>query len=293
MVLVFLLYFTAEPVAEHPFARSVDDFTIIAHQGGNLERPDETLLALEYALAVPSDILEFDIHLSKDHHLILMHDSRVDRTTDGQGAITDLTLDELKQFNAANWWPYHGPSDMDSRESRSSDEFPFRQHKLSIATLKEVFDRFPDVAMLIEIKSTNPKAIQLFGEMIEHYQRWDKVIVASFNTDTLNQFRSRYPQAATAATALEVTSFVLLSKLGLTAFYSPKANALQVPMQAEGIDIVTPRFVTAAHQRGMQVHVWTLNTKAEMQRAIEMGVDGIITDRPKMLRRLITDQKSN
>jgi len=293
--LVFTLsyvYFNAAPVVGHAFFKNVDDFAIIAHQGGNLERPDETLLALDYALAVPSDILEFDIHLSKDHHLILMHDSRVDRTTNGKGEIENLTLSELKALNAAHWWPLHNKSDLNSRTSLTEEHFPFRRNQLRIATLKEVFEHFPNVPMLIEIKSKNILAFEVFAELVEQYQRWDKVIVASFHVEPLEQFRFHFPKAATAATKHEVAVFVLLSKLGLSALYSPDANALQVPMQVDEINIVTPSFIKAAHQRGMQVHVWTLNTKQEMQQAIKMGVDGIITDRPKLLREIVQQQSS-
>lgn len=290
LVILTISYFTAQPMAQHAFSKANAKFTVIAHQGGNLERPDETLLALDHAVTVPSDILEFDIHLTKDHQLILMHDSLVDRTTNGKGAIADLTLAQLKQLNAAYWWPHHSPDTLQSRAVLDQAEFPYRQQNIKIASLKEVFDRYPSMPMLIEIKTKTPEATQIFGEMLGTYNRWGSTIVASFDEATLERFRKQYPQAATAASQTEVISFLLLSKLGLSALYSPSANALQVPMRAMGIEVVTKGFVAAAHQRGMQVHTWTLNSKEQMQLAIDRGVNGIITDRPQTLRSLLNNQ---
>jgi glycerophosphoryl diester phosphodiesterase len=119
----------------------------------------------------------------------------------------------------------------------------------------------------------------------------DKVMMASVYQDTLDAFRAACPTIATSGTQDEVTQFFVMNTLFLAPLYSPPMMALQVPeyREVDGVNlhIITPRFVRAAQNRGMQVHPWTINDPADMRRMIELGVEGIITDRPDLLLDLL------
>jgi glycerophosphoryl diester phosphodiesterase len=115
----------------------------------------------------------------------------------------------------------------------------------------------------------------------------DKTIVGSFNQTTIDDFRRTCPEVATSASPSEVSKFLALSKTGLGESYSPPMQALQVPRNIGGLQVVTKEFVEAAHLRNLKVHVWTINETDDMRRLIEMGVDGIMTDYPDRLLELL------
>ena len=264
---------TAKPAPEHPYytpdtARPL----VIAHQGGDGVWPGETMLAFQKAAALGADVLEMDIHITADGALILMHDETVDRTTDGTGQIEAMTLDELKKFDAAyDWSPDKGVT------------FPYRGQGLQVATLEEVFAAFPDMRMVIEIKKTNASMTKPFCGMIREYDMQEKILVASFHDDRLEEFRAECPEVATSSAKNETRNFVLLTKAFLGGFYSPKFHSLQVPEESGGITVMTEGFVRAAHKRNLAVEPWTINDEETMRRFITWGVDGIITDRPDIL----------
>jgi glycerophosphoryl diester phosphodiesterase len=135
-----------------------------------------------------------------------------------------------------------------------------------------------------------------FGQMIRRFGMAERMMVGSFNTTTVHQFRQACPEVAMAATEPEVRHLVILSKLGLGRFYQGQAQAMQIPEWNGRIRVITPRFIKDAHRAGTAVHVWTVNETADMQRLMEWGVDGLITDYPdrllKLLGRLDNNEKA-
>ena len=115
----------------------------------------------------------------------------------------------------------------------------------------------------------------------------DKVIVGSFRQTVIDEFRAACAEVATSASPSEVGKFLALSKTGLSRSYSPPMQALQVPEYMGGLQVVSKEFVESAHRRNLKVHVWTINETADMQRLLEMGVDGIMTDYPDRLLNLL------
>jgi glycerophosphoryl diester phosphodiesterase len=111
----------------------------------------------------------------------------------------------------------------------------------------------------------------------------DRVLIASFHADAIRAFRRACPEVATTASQSEVIPLFALSKPFLEGVYSPAAQAVQVPEYQSGLHVLTPRFVDAAHRRNLQVHAWTINDAADMQRLLDLGLDGIITDYPDQL----------
>jgi len=275
--IVVFLRLTSNPAPERAYYSDDMNYPlVIAHQGGDEVWPGDTLFAYQNAAALGVDVLEMDIHISRDGVLVLMHDEKVDRTTDGTGEIESMTLAELKQLDAGFGW--------------SLDEgktFPFRGQGITVTTLEEVFQAFPEKHMTIEIKKSNASMVKPFCELIRKYEMQDKVLVASFYDDKIKEFRAECPDVATSSAKQETTVFVLLSKAFLSGFYSPKFLSLQVPEESGGITIMTEAFVRAAHARGLAVEVWTINDKETMQKLISWGVDGIMTDRPDILMELV------
>jgi glycerophosphoryl diester phosphodiesterase len=268
----------AQPADDCPAClRDLPRPLVMAHQGGEELWPSNTMFALERAVALGVDVLEMDLHVTADGALVLIHDETVDRTTDGMGVVEQMTLAEVKALDAGHYW-----TDDDGQT------FPFRGQGITIATLEEVFQAFPAMPMNIEIKLVeNVPVVEPFCQMIRQYGMQDKVLVASFHQDALDQFRATCPEVSTSTTQNEVINFFARHFVGLAASYSPVAQAVQVPEYRSGIHILTPRFIKDAHSRGMDVHVWTVNDAEDMQRMIDLGVDGIITDRPDILLELL------
>ncbi|HNN14168.1 MAG TPA: glycerophosphodiester phosphodiesterase [Anaerolineales bacterium] len=272
IALAIVLRFTSRSAPEIAYYTESDHPLVIAHQGGDGLWPGETMFAYENAVKIGVDVLEMDIHITSDGTLVLMHDETVDRTTDGIGEIESMTLDEIKQLDAGyDWSPDNGST------------FPFRGQGLKVATLEEVFSAFPDKRMTIEIKKTNISMTKPFCDLIREHSMQDKVLVASFHDDRLKEFRMECPEVATSSAKNETTLYVLLTKVFLGSFYSPKFYSLQVPEESGGITVMTESFVQAAHASNLAVEPWTINDEETMRKFIEWGVDGIITDRPDIL----------
>lgn len=271
--ILLALRLTSAPAADFAYYQEKPNRPmVIAHQGGDGLWPGNTLFAFQQAAKLGVDVLEMDLHITKDGVLVIMHDETVDRTTDGSGEIESMTLAEIKQLDAGyDWSPDEGAT------------FPFRGQGITVPTLDEVFEAFPNYRMTIEIKKTGASMIKPFCEKIREHDMQDQVVVASFYDDKMKAFRKECPEVATSSAKSETTVFVLLSKPFLGGFYSPTFQALQVPEESGGITVMTKAFVRAAHERNLAVEPWTINDAETMKKFIEWGVDGIMTDRPDIM----------
>ncbi|HSM55984.1 MAG TPA: glycerophosphodiester phosphodiesterase [Candidatus Sulfomarinibacteraceae bacterium] len=264
------------PVQEHPFFADQPAVAVIAHQGGEHLWPSNTLYAFEQAVELGVDVLEMDIHSSADGVLVLSHDDTVDRLTDGQGRIQDLTFEELQTLDAGHYWT-----------DDEGQSYPYRGQGITIPALEDVLASFPHMAMNIEIKQREPSIVVPFCEMLRRQGMEYQVLVASFHPDTMTEFRQTCPEVATSATEPEIRPFFALNKIFLDAAYPAPAEAFQVPEYSGGLHVVTGRFVRGAQRHNVDVHVWTVNEVEDMQRLLALGVDGIITDRPDRLLELL------
>jgi glycerophosphoryl diester phosphodiesterase len=250
---------------------------VLAHQGGNHLRPDNTMVAFEHAVALGVDALEMDVHATSDGVLVVIHDEEVDRTTNGTGLVKEMTFGEIRELDAAYRWPHH----------EETDEHPFRGQGVRIPALEEVLRAFPDIPMTIEIKQNEPSIVSDFGEMLQRFDREQNTIVASFHPDVMREFRDRFPDFATSGVEPEIRAFFTMKTLFAGWLYSPPMEAFQVPERSGDLRVITPRFVRAAHRRGINVQVWTVNDPESMSRVLDAGVDGVITDRPDLLLELL------
>lgn len=276
-VIYLILALLAKPAESHTyFTEGPPRPWVIAHQGGDGLWPSNTLFAMEQATEMGVDVLEMDIHSSADGVIVVMHDETVNRTTNGSGRINEMTLAELKELDAGFNW-----------SNDDGQTFPYRGQGITVPTLEEIFVQFPDYWMVIEIKQTEPSIAGLFCQLIREHNMEEKVLVGSFNQDALNEFREFCPEIATSAGESEVITFFVLSKLFLENIYTPEALALQIPETRNGLTVLTKRFISAAKNRDMEVQVWTIDEQEDQKRILEMGVDGIITDRPDRLMELL------
>jgi glycerophosphoryl diester phosphodiesterase len=248
---------------------------LYAHMGGDGVWPGDTLYAYDQAAALGVDAFDMDAHITKDGHIVLMHDENVKRTTDGNGLVEELTLAELKKLDAAYNWSLDG-----------GKTFPYRGKGISVPTLEEVFQKYPNMRYLVEIKLSKRPITEPMCALINQYNMRDRIIIASFHDDLMKQFREVCPGVATSASKGEVTAFVLLSKIGLSSLISPEYQALQVPFETSetyGIPVITPGLMQAAHAKNLKVETWTLDDPQLMQTYMTWGIDGVDTDRPDLL----------
>jgi glycerophosphoryl diester phosphodiesterase len=274
----------------HPWgSQTVHRPLVIAHQGGEGLFPSNTFYAFEQAVAMGVDVLEMDVHATQDGVLVLMHDATVNRTTDGTGALKKMTLAELQSLDAGYYWPYDSaaPDASYYTQDRRTGARPFRGKGITVPTLESVFSAFPHLLYNIEIKQTEPSIAEPLCALIRQHQLQSQVLVASFRDSAMQAFRTACPEVATSGTESEIRPFFLLNALFLGRVHSPQVQAYQVPEYGGGFHILTQRFVNGAHERGVQVHPWTINDSTSLQRMIDLGVDGIITDRPDLLLEIL------
>jgi len=251
-----------------------------AHQGGAAEAPSSTLVALRRAVSVGAHALELDVHATSDGHLVVCHDETVDATTDGTGAIAGMTLAEVRRLDNG----YRFTTD-------DGATYPFRGQGLPVATLREVLEEFPDVFLNLDIKQTAP-AVEPYeaplAALLQEFGRRDDVIVASFLDAATDAFSAIAPEIHTSAGTLATTAFwQAVQEGGDPPVAATRHVALQVPPTAAGLTVVDERFVSRAHEVGLAVHVWTIDEAGQMGELIDLGVDGVMTDRPSVLAEVL------
>lgn len=252
----------------------------VAHQGGELLWPSNTMLAFHNAAALGADMLDTDMHATKDGVLVLSHDDTLDRLTNLKGKIEDMTLEQVQAADAGYTLSPDG-----------GQTFPFRGQGVRVATLSEMLSGFPKMPLSIEIKQVTPSLGIPFCKALRDAGATARVVVSSFSDVAMGDFRTACPEVLTSMTEKELRPLVLLSKVGLSGLAPVPGKSAQVPMTGGGLTVVTPSFVKAMHRRGVSVQVWTINDEATMRRLIGMGVDGILTDDPVLLKRVLEEEK--
>ncbi|HWS99773.1 MAG TPA: glycerophosphodiester phosphodiesterase [Pyrinomonadaceae bacterium] len=244
----------------------------MAHRGGAGLWPENTMLAFERARDLGVDVIETDVHSTADGVLVILHDATLERTTDGTGPVSALTLAQLKKLDAGFRFSADG-----------GKTFPWRGRGVTVPTLDEVFTRLPAMRFNIEPKQESPSIVKPLCRAIREKGMAGKVTIGSFRQGVLDEFRKECPEVATSAGPGEVAEFMRESRNGGGAAGELKFKALQVPERAMGVNVLTRSFVESAHARALQVHAWTVNDPEAMRRLMELGVDGIMTDYPDRL----------
>lgn len=217
--------------------------------------------------------LETDLRMTSDGVLVCFHDERADRTTDGHGPISEMTWDEVSRLDAGY-------------RHEAAGGFPHRDGGARVPALEEVVTEFPGVGLVVDLKAEG-MATEL-ADLVERHQLHDRVIVGSFSDRRLAEFRAASGgRVPTSVGQSEARRWVMASRMRRA--MSGNAIALQVPMRSRGVVVVDDRLVAVAHDAGLYVHVWTVNRVDDMEYLLELGVDGIITDRPDVLADVLVE----
>jgi glycerophosphoryl diester phosphodiesterase len=249
----------------------------LAHRGSSLTAPENTMEAFRVAKEGGAGGLELDVHMTRDGEVVVIHDDTVDRTTDGSGLVRERSLEELRRLDAGYRFTTDG-----------GKTYPFRGRRLAVPTLEEVYRAFPGMPINVEIKEDQPGVEEEVLRIIREAGAQDHTLVASGKHVVIRRFRAiAGEEIRTAASRREIYAFFVLSRLRLEGLLRPPYEALQVPADHRGITVVTPRFISAAHEQGVRVYVWTINDPREMRRLLDMDVDGVITKHPAALREVL------
>lgn len=233
-----------------------------AHRGGAADGLENTVAQFRRAADAGYRYMETDVHATRDGRLVAFHDTTLDRVTDGAGRIADLP------------WA-------DVRHARVGGEEP-------IPLFEELLETFPEVRWNVDLKAE--PALTPLLDLIGRADAWDRVCVGSFSeARVVRAQRLAGPRLATSYGTRGVLNLRLRS-WGVPAALRRSAVAAQVPEAQSGIPVVDRRFVRAAHARGLQVHVWTINEPERMHRLLDLGVDGIMTDHIDTLREVMEDR---
>jgi glycerophosphoryl diester phosphodiesterase len=244
-----------------------------AHRGASARAPENTLEAFRLAAEDGAGGLETDVHVTRDGHVVTIHDDTVDRTTDGSGLVRETTLAELQSLDAGYRFTPDGGA-----------TFPYRGEGVRVPELREVLRGFPDLAVNVDIKEAQPGVEEAVLRAIESEGAADRTLVVSEYTPVIGRFRRLSGgRVRTGASRGESRLFYYLSALRLEGLLRPAYEALQVPVRHGDREVVTPRFLEAAHGVGVRVDVWTIDEPAEMRRLLDLGVDVVMTNRPEAL----------
>lgn len=231
------------------------------------------MVSFERGLAHGADILELDVHATSDGCIVVVHDPTLDRTTNGAGPV------------CAQSWEVVARLDAGFRFSLDGRTYPCRGTGVQIPSLEAVFQRFPDARFNIEVKQASPAIAARVVELVRRHGCADRVLLAAEDDAIMQDIRAAAGAAiATGFSALEVADFIGRLQSGHLDGYAPAGRALQIPVAFGDTELVTAASVHAAHALGLEVHVWTINDRAEMERLLDLGVDGIISDLPRVAR---------
>jgi glycerophosphoryl diester phosphodiesterase len=248
---------------------------VFGHRGAAGLAPENTIPSFALALAMGADILELDVHATRDGVPVVMHDPTVDRTTNGAGAVSEYSWAELRALDAGHQF------------TRDGREFPYRGHGVHIPTLEAVLKRFPLARCNMEVKQESRALVEEVVQLIRRLDAEHRVLLAAEHDSIMRLLRVAAGSIATSFAAGEVADFIGRLPAGDFSTYEPKGVALQIPVRFGDIELVTAESVEAAHRCGLEVHVWTVNDPEEMQNLLHLGVDGIISDLPGLARTVV------
>lgn len=237
-----------------------------AHRGGAREAPENSLTAFRRSVGLGFTHIETDVRATADGVPVVFHDERLNRVTDRVGRVRDLPFSEVAK----------------ARVGRTD-----RVHSLT-----EILELFPDTRFNIDIKEDNAVAPTI--EVLRAHDALDRVCIASFSWGRLRSVRTAFGDAVcTALAPQEVAALVSRARIGPLSVGSRFALptgpiAVQVPRRSGRFTVITPAFIRLAQSRGWPIHVWTVDDPHEMHDLLDMGVDGIITDRPSVLKQVLS-----
>jgi glycerophosphoryl diester phosphodiesterase len=246
----------------------------ISHRGGATLAPENTLESFRMAVErYRTDMLELDVHLTRDGEVVVAHDATLERCTDGTGPLSALTLAELRRLDAGFGFSPDG-----------GQRFPFRGQGVRIPTLRELLRAFPSLRLNIELKPDVPGMEEAFALLLEEERAVERVCMGSEQDALAERLVARLPDACHFYPRDALAAFVITLRGGEPPPEDPRFTVLDMPLYFGDVRLVDPGFLQACAERGKWVNVWTVDDPAEMDQLLREGVGGIMTDRPDLLR---------
>lgn len=238
--------------------------TIFAHRGSSSEAPENTLAAFEQAVKLGAHAVELDAQLTRDGHVVVIHDHSVDRTTDGSGLVRELQLSELKKLDAGSHF----------NETYRDERIP---------TLDEVFEAVGQKILInVELKNDATPFDDLpikVAQIVKQHNLQPRVLFSSFNPLALRKIKRQLPESACGFLVFPGLHGGIIKFLGSMIV---RCEALHPDVRS-----VSPTLIQRLHKAGQRIHVYTVNEPVEMHKLFELGVDGVFTDKPKMALQLL------
>ncbi|MED0960596.1 glycerophosphodiester phosphodiesterase [Bacillus paramycoides] len=275
---VVISIFVFQPANEHKFTKAINQsnhIKNIAHRGASAYAPEHTLEAYQLGQQLKGDYIEIDLQMTKDGHLVAMHDETLNRTTNGTGFVKDHTLDEIKQLNAGSFFNKKYPN-------LAKKEF----ENAKVPTLEEIIETFGHNAnYYIETKSPDeyPGMEEKLLEIINQYQISDKVIIQSFSEESLRKIHSLNANIP----LVQLLSFKKAVQLTDLEIKNYKTYCIGLGMNYKYIDAA---YVKKIKKHGLEVHPFTVDNEKDMEKLIKWGVDGIFTNYPDRLHSISSKQ---
>jgi glycerophosphoryl diester phosphodiesterase len=239
----------------------------LSHRGFAPDGDENTMAAYQRAVHLGYRYLEIDVRASADGVVMVFHDGTLERVTRAAGPIDALSAAELGELSVGGGG--------------------------GIPTLEQVLVRWPTLRLNVDVKSDD--CVQPFAALIDRRRAHDRVLVASFSDHRRRKVLRLLTRPTASSAGLPVSALLVVSApLGLARVVAVLAGiqAVQVPETYRGVRVVTRRFVDACHAAGLQVHVWTVNERADMDRLLDLGVDGIVSDAADVLAACLRDRKA-
>ncbi len=257
---------------------------ILGHRGAAGCAPENTLLSFARCLEQGAHSIESDVQITADGVPVLMHDPDVGRITNGKGSVQELTLAELETLDAGHRFTIE-----ERGTAEPDDEAAFRGQGLQVPSVREAFATLPRARFNLEIKTAANEAVAKVVDLVAELGRADRTLLTAGDDGIMKSLRETLARRGVdAATSASVADVVAAVRAAVDGGEPPaEVQALQIPTRFGDRELVTDVLLSYAHQHGIQVHVWTVNEVAEMERLLDLGVDGLVTDFPGRMARLL------
>jgi len=244
----------------HPYLAG-KRFAAFAHRGGELEEPENSKRAFSAAVDMGYRFIETDVQATADNVLLVFHDEELSRLTDGEGEVASLPHSVVRQAKIDGTEP--------------------------IMTLEEALVTFPETHFNIDIKSDH--ALEPTLELVQKMNVLNRVCLACFSDRRLSRIRDQLGRVACTGAGPRDVAALKFASWGLRFLHS-RCHCAQVPVSEYGITLPTRRFITFCNARDIAVHVWTIDEADEMRRLIRLGVNGIMSARPSLLKQIAQEE---
>ncbi|MGC8738452.1 MAG: glycerophosphodiester phosphodiesterase family protein [Candidatus Hydrogenedens sp.] len=285
LTLLFLCIYTIVSFGNNDEKLTQDKFCktkVAAHRGGKALLPENTLYAYQQAVSCWRNfLLEGDVQITADNVAILMHDTTVDRTTNGQGPVKEKTLKEIKELDAGYRFSNDG-----------GQTFPFRGKGITVPTLNEVLEAFPEHMFLFEIKPFTEDLAPIVEPIISRNMQ-DRVYLASVHPQVIEKIRKEYPQIKTCFTVSDALSFLSALRSKNWSNYTPPAQMLAINEKMAENFKITPEEMKKIKEKGIQILVFTVNKSEDIKKYIFSEVDWILSDYPDRIAQLESECTQN